>query len=395
GGTVEANAGNGGAGIGGGTLGSAVTINVTGGTVVANGDGHGAGIGGGTGDNFIPPGGGGNVTISGNAHVTANSGANNPYGIGPGANWEGGAPGQAGTLTVGPNATVVQNGVTTHRPVVLATVTFNSRGGSLVASQNIPTGSMATRPTPDPILASHNFGGWFTSEAIAAGTGGTPFNFSGTTITAPITLYARWTVVTTAPSPQNDRDRGGGIRTAITTVFAPAERWLTASDVAALPQAQDGSQRSAHNGRFGVRGAAWAGFGFAYSHDTTDSTGVQVRTFINNPRAMTGDVFVSAWVQGNDVNWTRSHFERFFSNDLRVVQFDHAGAFGQSVRAAARVDLTGMDAENLRFYNYDRAANTFRPIAAPNYRVDANGFLWFSVEQGGAVVISDGALARR
>jgi len=69
------------------------------------------------------------------------------------------------------------------------------------------------------------------------------------------------------------------------------------------------------------------------------TTGVQVRTFINAPRAMTGDLLVSAWVAGNDVNWTRNHFERFFSNDLRVVSFDHSGAFGQTVRVAARVDL--------------------------------------------------------
>jgi len=47
------------------------------------------------------------------------------------------------------------------------------------------------------------------------------------------------------------------------------------------------------------------------------------------------------------------------------------------------------------FYSYDRAANTFRPIAVPNMRVDNNSFLWFSVEQGGAVVVSDGALVRR
>jgi len=77
-------------------------------------------------------------------------------------------------------------------------VTFNSRGGSSVVSQNIPTGSMATRPTPDPILANHDFGGWFTSEAEAAGTGGSPFDFVGTAITAPITLYARWTLQTRA-----------------------------------------------------------------------------------------------------------------------------------------------------------------------------------------------------
>ena len=55
------------------------------------------------------------------------------------------------------------------------------------------------------------------------------------------------------------------------------------------------------------------------------------------------------------------------------------------MRVAARVGLTGMDTENLYFYSYDSAANSFRLIAEPNYRVDANGFLWFNTDR--AVVL--------
>jgi len=175
----------------------------------------------------------------------------------------------------------------------------------------------------------------------------------------------------------------------------PAERWLYASDVTALPRAEDGTQRSAHGGRLGVRGTAWPSFGFAYTHDTTDARGVQVRVSINDPRAMSGDTLMSAWVTGNDVNRVQSLFERFFSNDLRIVHFDHSGEWGQTVRVAARVDLNGMDADNLYFYSYDSTANTFRLIAEPNYRVDSNGFLWFNTDRGGAVVVSDGSLVSR
>ena len=348
-----------------------------------------------------------------------------------------------GNLTVGNGAVLnVTDGEIRSGGAPLFVVTFDPTGGTVNPASRL-TNASGVVSFPTPTRGGHTFNGWF-----AAATGGDPLpadhvfaahttvhaqwtaSGSGIPPTCPPHTWGEWLVTTPAtattdgvetrtcttcgvtetraipalggnqpPSGNGDRDNdrgnGGGIISAIATVFAPAERWLTATDVAALPQAHDGSQRSTHNGRFGIRGAAWASFGFAYSHDTTDSTGVQVRTFINNPRAMTGDVFVSAWVFGNDVNWTRNHFERFFSNDIRVVSFDHVGAFGQSVRAATRVDLTGMDVENLRFYSYDRAANTFRPIAVPNYRVDANGFLWFSVEQGGAIVVSDGPLARR
>jgi len=65
------------------------------------------------------------------------------------------------------------------------------------------------------------------------------------------------------------------------------------------------------------------------------------------------------------------------------------------VRAAARVDLTGKDTDNLYFYTFDREANTFRLIAEPNDRVDSNGFLWFNVDRGGSIIVSDGPLVRR
>jgi len=154
--------------------------------------------------------------------------------------------------------------------------------------------------------------------------------------------------------------------------------------------------RSRHDGKQGVRAAAWQNLaGMRYDHDTTDARGIQVRVSILSPGQMTEDMLVSAWVTGNDVNRVRSLFENWFSGNMRVVHFDHAGAWGQTVRVAARVDLTGMDADNLYFYSYDSAENRFRRIPEPNHRVDVNGFLHFSVDTGGAVVISDGPLTRR
>ena len=68
------------------------------------------------------------------------------------------------------------------------TVTFNSQGGSSVASENINFNAMATAPAA-PTQTGYTFTGWYTD---AAGTA--PFFFT-TPITAAITLYAKWTAI--------------------------------------------------------------------------------------------------------------------------------------------------------------------------------------------------------
>jgi len=79
--------------------------------------------------------------------------------------------------------------------VTTFTVTFNSQGGSAIASQTVVDGERATRPA-DPTFDGHNFVNWYT-----AATGGEIFDFD-TPITANITLYTHWVAVTiTSPSP--------------------------------------------------------------------------------------------------------------------------------------------------------------------------------------------------
>jgi len=227
-------------------------------------------------------------------------------------------------------------------------------------------------------------------------------NRANTTFTMPASaVTVRANFVSEPPPPgRGSGGSGGTIGTTAVRFFTPvpiipADRWLTASDVTAIPRVADGSIRSTHGGRFGVRGAAWASFGSAYTHDTTDARGVQVRTSINNPRAMRGDVRVSAWVSGNDVDSSLGIFGRWFRNDVRVVHFDHPDEWGQTIRVAARVDFTGMSTGNLYFYSYDRGANTFRRIANPNHRIDGNGFIHFNTDMGGSIIISNGPLVRR
>lgn len=66
------------------------------------------------------------------------------------------------------------------------TVSFNSMGGSAVASQSVSPGGHATQPA-NPTNGVKVFGGWYTDQACTQA-----FNFA-TPINANITLYAKWT----------------------------------------------------------------------------------------------------------------------------------------------------------------------------------------------------------
>lgn len=65
------------------------------------------------------------------------------------------------------------------------TVTFDSNGGSTVASQTVSNGVRATRPA-DPTKDGYTFTGWYVDRGAKI-----PFDFT-TAITSNITLYAGW-----------------------------------------------------------------------------------------------------------------------------------------------------------------------------------------------------------
>ena len=65
-------------------------------------------------------------------------------------------------------------------------VTFDTQGGSAIASQTIAKGSKATRPATDPTKEGFTFDDWY-ADAVCA----TPFNFDQA-LNANTTVYAGW-----------------------------------------------------------------------------------------------------------------------------------------------------------------------------------------------------------
>jgi hypothetical protein len=70
------------------------------------------------------------------------------------------------------------------------------------------------------------------------------------------------------------------------------------------------------------------------------------------------------------------------------------GSWGQPVEVAAKLD-SALATTNLVFYSYNKAANTYTRIVKPGYWVDKNGYVHFTTEVAGDIIISEGALVRR
>lgn len=82
-------------------------------------------------------------------------------------------------------------------PEVYYTVSFNSMGGTAVASQTVLSGAHAAAPA-DPTRAGYTFEGWYTDGSYE-----NRFDF-GAPVTADVTLYAKWSktaVVEPDPTP--------------------------------------------------------------------------------------------------------------------------------------------------------------------------------------------------
>lgn len=74
------------------------------------------------------------------------------------------------------------------------TVTFESNGGTIVASQVLHYGDKVVEPASAPFRDGYTFGGWYKEASLT-----TAWNFSTDAVAGNTTLYAKWTPVATLP----------------------------------------------------------------------------------------------------------------------------------------------------------------------------------------------------
>ncbi|MEK4423944.1 InlB B-repeat-containing protein [Solibacillus sp. FSL K6-1523] len=74
------------------------------------------------------------------------------------------------------------------------TVTFESNGGSKVASQTVSDSVPVQEPTPAPIKVGHTFAGWYHDSALT-----NAWDFATDVVTANTTLYAKWDAIQVSP----------------------------------------------------------------------------------------------------------------------------------------------------------------------------------------------------
>ena len=132
-----------------------------------------------------------------------------------------------------------------------------------------------------------------------------------------------------------------------------------------------------------------------FYHDTLNGTSIEVRIYFDNPSLFMADSYVSGHTTGPEVNRIRAFFEKWYGNKIRAIHFDQTGKWEQPVRVAARVDLAGWDTKGLYFYYYDPKTNKYIRLINPQYWIDSNGFLHFTTEYAGEIIISEGELDKR
>lgn len=88
------------------------------------------------------------------------------------------------------------------------------------------------------------------------------------------------------------------------------------------------------------------------------------------------------------------HFAKYFKNRIAVIDLAQNGPFGTPASVAARVNL-GADAKELHVYAYNVATNAYREIPQEEIFVDSNGYVHFTTDTGGCIILSVGTLTRK
>lgn len=141
--------------------------------------------------------------------------------------------------------------------------------------------------------------------------------------------------------------------------------------------------------------AKQAGRAAALNFDTMSSNGKTVQgRLVVNPAKLTkrvSDLSLGVYTDKAATGPLKTSLAKRYSNDMAVVSLAQKGSLGAAMKVSAKADLSGLNQDNLRFWNDD--GKTLTEIQEPKYSVDKNGFVSFYTSIGGVIVITDKDLA--
>ena len=141
---------------------------------------------------------------------------------------------------------------------VVYTITFNSNGGTSVASQNVNAGEKLTEPTPVPTKAGFTFDGWYEDSTFSK-----KFDFT-TPVVSNLNLYAKWKATNSIKEIRLVGDvQKGTVQAGVLPAFNPG----TTTDSITIDRTNSSWEYKMQNG-------GWSGFGLetpvAYNDGKTD-----------------------------------------------------------------------------------------------------------------------------
>lgn len=359
---------------------------------------------------------GGSVNVSGVKSGTANITIT----------WSGVPTGIPGTFTI--PVTVTSGGGPS--PGTLYTLTYAAGTGGSVSS-SYPSGGAVASGTVVQVTAASNqgykFAGWRVNGVSAGSVNPGSFTITqNTTITATFTSTSTGGSSGSSSGGSSGGGSGGGgssggssnldgnvtASTSSTTNTAGGGGYSGIDGTTATPYVVDVPKANTslktmtaqnrpyalirHNGPIKVLKDAFQTFGKNTVYfDSQVGKVVKVRVTLREPEKITTDMMLSGFVEGTNVTAVKALFEKWYGNQFVVIHLDQTGTWGQAAEIAAKVDLTGMNTKNLYFYSYDKKANTYVVLTSPNYWIDTNGYLRFTSEYAGDIIVSDGKLAKR
>lgn len=108
-----------------------------------------------------------------------------------------------------------------------------------------------------------------------------------------------------------------------------------------------------------------------------------------NAKNLTGDISTGVYCDTGNTKKVQNKFDKNFNQNVKVILCDQKN-FGINVEIVAKAG--NLSTDNLHFYSFDSATNSYAPITASNVWKDSNNYLHFTTSTGGYIVASDGAL---